>query len=266
MRGLSLGAGRRRGWKQARKPRAASPRPKRPGTEFALQPTRSPRPCWAAGGLFLAAVTCRLPGFLDLIAISHFWNSIMISDSSPTTYTDSPIEEIVRAAQRGDRKAFGQLVERYQRAVYVTVYRRLRNHAETQEVCQDVFLQAMRKIGQLQEARCFGSWLRSIAARMAINRSVRCRPAVAVHALVLESACVEAHTPLSSLLVRERNEQVHQGLRRLRALDRQTLAAFYVDGSSLSEMSQQFASPVGTIKRRLHVARKRLAKELEALG
>jgi RNA polymerase sigma-70 factor (ECF subfamily) len=211
-------------------------------------------------------LTRRLPGFLDLIAISHFWNPMMISDSNTTTYTDSPIDEIVHAAQCGDRKAFGQLVERYQRAVYATVYRRLHNHAEAQELCQDVFLQAMRKMGQLQDVRCFGSWLRSIAARMAINRAVRRRPAVALQPIVLENACVEARTPLSTMLARERSEQVHQGLRRLRALDQQTLTAFYVDGSSLREMSQQFASPVGTIKRRLHVARKRLAKELEALA
>jgi RNA polymerase sigma-70 factor (ECF subfamily) len=191
---------------------------------------------------------------------------MMISDSNPTTYSDNPIDETVRAAQGGDRKAFGQLVERYQRAVYATVYRRLHNHAEAQELCQDVFLQAMRKIGQLQDARCFGSWLRSIAGRMAINRAMRRRPTVAMPAMVLENACVEARTPLSALLVHERNEQVHQGLRRLRVLDQQTLTAFYVNGSSLSEMSQQFASPVGTIKRRLHVARKRLAKELEALA
>ena len=190
----------------------------------------------------------------------------MISVLSPTTYSDNPIEETVRAAQRGDRKAFGRLVERYERAVYATVYRRLRNHAEAQEVCQDVFLQAMRKIGQLADARCFGSWLRSIAARMAINRALRRRPAVTVQAMMLENACVEAKTPLTALLARERCEQVHRGLRRLRALDRQTLTAFYVDGSSLREMSEQFASPVGTIKRRLHVARKRLARELEALS
>jgi RNA polymerase sigma-70 factor (ECF subfamily) len=190
----------------------------------------------------------------------------MISNSSPTTDSDSPIEEIVRAAQRGDRKAFGRLVERYQRAVYATVYRRLRNHAEAQELCQDVLLQAMRKIGQLQDARCFGSWLRSIAGRMAINRSLRRRSAISLRPMVLENVCVETKTPLLALLVRERSEQVHQGLRRLRTLDRQTLTAFYVEGSSLSEMSRQFASPVGTIKRRLHVARKRLARELEALG
>ncbi len=191
----------------------------------------------------------------------------MISDASnTTTYIDSSIGETVRAAQRGDRQAFGQLVERYQRAVYLTVYRRLRNHAETQELCQDVFIQAMRKIGQLQDARCFGGWLRAIAGRMAINRALRRKPAVAVDAGVLEAACVEARTPLTAMLVRERNQQVRQGLRRLRALDRQTLTAFYLNGSSLLEMSRQFASPVGTIKRRLHVARKRLANELVALG
>ena len=52
---------------------------------------------------------------------------------------------------------------------------------------------------------------------------------------------------------------------RLGELDRDTLVAFYVEGQSLIEMSDQFASPVGTIKRRLHVARKRLARELEDL-
>jgi RNA polymerase sigma-70 factor (ECF subfamily) len=195
----------------------------------------------------------------------------MISDSSETSSTaccdlnESPIGETVRAAQCGDRQAFGRLAERYQRAVYLTVYRRLHNHAEAQEVCQEVLIQAMRKIGQLEDARCFGSWLRSIAARMAINRALRRKATVSLDAGMMEGGCAEVNTPLRTMLSRERSEQVHRGLRQLRALDRQTLTAFYFDGNSLLEMSRQFASPVGTIKRRLHVARKRLAKELEAL-
>jgi RNA polymerase sigma-70 factor (ECF subfamily) len=43
------------------------------------------------------------------------------------------------------------------------------------------------------------------------------------------------------------------------------LVAFYLRGQSLVEMSDEFAAPVGTIKRRLHMARKRLARELECL-
>ena len=81
----------------------------------------------------------------------------------------------------------------------------------------------------------------------------------------LDGNCVETDTPLSEALSHERATAVRAGLRRLRRLDRETLVAFYVEGRSLAEMSQQFASPLGTIKRRLHVARKRLAAELVEL-
>jgi RNA polymerase sigma-70 factor (ECF subfamily) len=54
------------------------------------------------------------------------------------------------------------------------------------------------------------------------------------------------------------------GLEQLKPLDRNTLVAFYLDGQTLVEMSEDFEAPVGTIKRRLHVARKRLAKTLDS--
>jgi RNA polymerase sigma-70 factor (ECF subfamily) len=173
---------------------------------------------------------------------------------------------LVGAAQRGDRQAFGRLIERYERAVYGTVFRRLGNHAEAQEVCQEVFIQALEKIGQLRDPRCFGGWLRAIAGRMAINRAVRTRRGAAAGPQTVETACFDRQTPLVSILARERENQVRLGLGRLRALDRETLVAFYFDGRSLVEMSDQFHTPVGTIKRRLHVARKRLARELAALA
>ncbi|MGA2059936.1 MAG: sigma-70 family RNA polymerase sigma factor [Thermoguttaceae bacterium] len=180
--------------------------------------------------------------------------------------TDTPLAETVYAAKRGDRQAFGRLVENFQRAVYATAYRRLNNHAEAQELCQDVFLQAMRKIDQLEDPRCFGGWLRSIADRMAINRMMRRGPISSADTDLLNSDCVEHRTPLVVLLQHEREDQVRSGLRRLRAMDRETLVAFYFDGRSINEMSKKFGTPVGTIKRRLHVARKRLAKELETLS
>ena len=65
------------------------------------------------------------------------------------------------------------------------------------------------------------------------------------------------------MLAAERQDQVRAGLARLGDLDRATLVAFYVEGRSLLEMSDDFDAPLGTIKRRLHVARKRLAKEVE---
>jgi len=177
-----------------------------------------------------------------------------------------PLAGLVGSAQEGDREAFGRLVARYERSVYAAVLRRLNNHAEAQELCQEVFLQAMRKIGQLHDAACFPGWLRSIANRMAINRAVRRGPPMSSQREALEAGCVEYETPLRAAMACERKRQLQQGLGRLKALDRETLVAFYFDGRSLVEMSDQFDTPVGTIKRRLHVARKRLAKELGALA
>lgn len=171
----------------------------------------------------------------------------------------------VRAAQQGDRAAFGELVEQFERAVFGTALKRLRDRGEAQELAQEVFVQALRKIDQLREPECFGGWLRSITNRLAINRQVRRGPVVSADRETLE-AVGHDETPLGNVLAAERRRQVRAGLRRLRSLDRQTLVAFYVKGQSLVEMSTAFRSPVGTIKRRLHVARKRLARELEELA
>ena len=184
---------------------------------------------------------------------------------TPYVSETATVSRLVRAAQAGDRSAFGQLVERFQSMVFAIALRRLRNYAEAQELSQDVFVQALQKIDQLQNPVCFGGWLRSITHRMAINRAVRRAPDVPFDPETLESTCAESRTPLSNVLDTERKMQVRAGLERLRAMDRDTLVAFYVRGQSLLEMSDEFGAPVGTIKRRLHVARKRLAKEVEEL-
>lgn len=190
----------------------------------------------------------------------------MTLENRQTTFEKQQLVGLVRAAQDGDRYAFEALFERYQRAVYVTVLRRLGNEAEAQELCQEVFIQAMRKIGQLRDPLCLGGWLRSIANRMAINRAVRTRPTLALESDQTEPRYAEQETPLDEVLAQEQRDQVRVGLTRLSDLDRDTLVAFYFRGRSLVQMSDEFDSPVGTIKRRLHVARKRLAKELSALA
>ena len=176
------------------------------------------------------------------------------------------LRSLVLAAQDGDRAAFGRLCVRYERMVYSIALARLGNDAEAQELCQEVLMHALEKIDQLREPECFGGWLRSMAQRMAINRAVRRQPVTTAEADTLEGSAVERHTPLDRALASERQRHVRAGLRRLKSMDRDTLVAFYVKGRSLVEMSDQFDSPVGTIKRRLHVARKRLAKELAVLA
>jgi len=161
---------------------------------------------------------------------------------------------LVRAAQAGDRQAFGRLFERFERHVMGIALRRLGDYGEAQELCQ------------LREPEAFAGWLRAITARMAINRLVRRPVDRALEPEALEATCAETRTPLDDVLTGERAREVRRGLKALGRMDRETLVAFYVDGQSLVEMSDRFAAPVGTIKRRLHVARKRLAKHVETVA
>ncbi len=174
--------------------------------------------------------------------------------------------DLVRAAQTGCRTAFGQLFERFQPTVFAIAMRRLGNSADAHELVQDVFLQAMTKLDQLRTPECFIGWLRQITVRMAINRGMRRQPSLAVEPEVLEATLTEQRTPFADALASERRAHVHDGLSRLRDLDRETLEAFYVQGQSLIEMSDQFDAPIGTIKRRLHTVRKRLAQEVGELA
>jgi RNA polymerase sigma-70 factor (ECF subfamily) len=175
------------------------------------------------------------------------------------------VADLVRAAQAGDRDAFGELFERYRPGIVALAMRRVRNADEAEELAQDVFVQAMQKIEQLRVPEAFGGWLRRIVHRMAINRMTRTRTALACDPETLEATCLASGTPDETAQDREQAAAIRDSIDRLGTLDQETLKAFYLQSKSLIEMSDEFDAPVGTIKRRLHVARKRLAKEMDLM-
>lgn len=182
------------------------------------------------------------------------------------TYTNwnetTDLRELVLAAQMGDREAFGTLCLRFEQAVIGIGLRRLGNLAEAQDLCQDVFLQALEKMHQVREPDAFPGWLLCVANRTAINRIIKARSRSTYECASLEGTIEDQDTPLESAIAGEERRELRAGLARLGEMDRETLTAFYVDGRSLNEMSDAFDAPLGTIKRRLHTARKRLAREV----
>jgi RNA polymerase sigma-70 factor (ECF subfamily) len=178
---------------------------------------------------------------------------------------DFELISLVRDAAAGDRDAFERLVARSESMVFAVALRRLRNRSEALEVTQDVFIQVLRKLPQLRAPERFDAWVRKIAVRLAINRAVRRPREVNGDAPALVSLRAAGGSPLERIVRTENAACVRECLGRLRDLDRRTLVAFYFEGRSLQEMSAQFESPVGTIKRRLHTARNRLRDKLNDL-
>jgi len=172
------------------------------------------------------------------------------------------ITVLVDRAKTGDRESYGELVVRFQNSVYAMALSRVRDPLEAQELAQDVFVHAMRKLPQLRDARCFAGWLRRITARMAINRLTRKGPLFGADPELLDVVQANGRSPEENFDVREAVEQLKEGLAELKPLDRATLEAFYLRGQSLLQMAEEFDVPTGTIKRRLHVARLRLREVL----
>src|SRR6187401_533660 len=173
------------------------------------------------------------------------------------------IVNLVEKARTGDRTAYGELVSRFQPTVYAVALTRLRNPLEAQELAQEVFIHAMNKLDQLRDPQCVAGWLRQITVRMALNRLTRRGPVRGAEAGVLESVAAADDGPLDEMVRAEQRTALYDGLEKLKPVDRATLVAFYLRGRSLQQMSREFETPVGTIKRRLHVARKRLKREME---
>jgi len=175
------------------------------------------------------------------------------------------ITVLVEQAKTGDRAAYGELVTRFQGSVYAMALARVRNPLEAQELAQDVFVHAMRKLPQLRDPRCFAGWLRRIVARMAINRLSRRGLLFGAETELLDAVPARMRAAEDEYAVGEAVAQLKVGLARLKPLDRATLEAFYIRGRSLKQIAREFDVPTGTVKRRLHVARARLKEVLEVI-
>jgi RNA polymerase sigma-70 factor (ECF subfamily) len=97
---------------------------------------------------------------------------------------------------------------------------------------------------------------------MAINRATRRVPPSSIEDEVLETATAYRDDPHEALVRSERAARLWEALDRMKPLDRESLVAFYIQGLSLSEIAEDLDVPLGTVKRRLHTARRRLKTEL----
>lgn len=87
---------------------------------------------------------------------------------NPSVSRDSPDEDLVRAAQAGNRAAFGHLYERHAAMVHGILLSRVPLEA-VEDLVQDVFVRAMPRIHSIREADHFGGWIAAIARNRAID-------------------------------------------------------------------------------------------------
>lgn len=90
--------------------------------------------------------------------------------------SDEPDEVLVRRWQRGDLAAASIVIQRYERMVYASALRIVRQPAFAEDLAQDTFLRAHERIADLQAASRFAPWVRRISVRLALDALRRDQP------------------------------------------------------------------------------------------
>ncbi|HEY1490004.1 MAG TPA: RNA polymerase sigma factor [Verrucomicrobiae bacterium] len=174
------------------------------------------------------------------------------------------IEQLpVSEARAGESAAWDTLFRRYQLPLYVYVFELVRDEQTSLDIVQETFINAVRYIGSLRDDAKFGSWLFGIAHQKCIQRW---RKQAREEMLRDEFAAAPAQfeTAPDDLLIRE--EQEAEFMRLLNELpppQRSVLLLHFVEEFSLEEIAGITGVSVGTVKSRLHYAKKSLRKLLE---
>jgi RNA polymerase sigma-70 factor (ECF subfamily) len=150
--------------------------------------------------------------------------------------TPSPEERLVAAARDGDRAAFGRLYDRFFPMVHGLLLARVRR-ADVDDLVQDAFLQAMRRLGSLRSAEAFGPWLAAIARNRARDHWRRGDTTVELPEDIPGSAHPEGEAMT-----------VLAAIRRLPEAYRETLVLRLVEGMTGPEIAERTGLTPGSVR------------------
>lgn len=173
------------------------------------------------------------------------------------------IEQLpVPQARAGEPAAWDALFRRYQLPLYVYVFELIRDEQSSLDVVQETFIAAVKYIGGLREDGKFGSWLFGIAHQKVIQRWRKRREVLLEE--FPESPEEFEDGPDELLIRREQETEFMTLLEQLPPPHRAVLLLHFIGEFSLEEIAQIEATSIGTVKSRLHYAKKTLRKLLEA--
>lgn len=165
--------------------------------------------------------------------------------------------------------AFGELVQRYQTSVFGVCYRLLGDSKEAEDLAQDAFLRAFRRLGTFDDARPFGPWMRRVAANLCLNLLEQRRPLPAelddeVEAVAGDRVSFPGREPPDTPeRIRERKElvqRVRDGLLRLPPHYRAVIELRHYQDMSYDEIGEALRISLGEVRTRLFRARRLMAK------
>jgi len=182
--------------------------------------------------------------------------------------------QLVERAQRGDKQAFGLLVQKYQRKLGRLLSRFIRDPAEVEDVAQEAFVKAYRALPAFRGDSAFYTWLYRIGINTAKNHLValgrRAPTSTEVEAEEAEGfdegeQLRDINTPESVLLSNEIARTVNATIEKLPEELRRAIQMRELEGMSYEDIAQAMGCPIGTVRSRIYRAREAISEQLRPL-
>jgi RNA polymerase sigma-70 factor (ECF subfamily) len=171
----------------------------------------------------------------------------------------------VPQARAGEPAAWDTLFKRYQLPLYVYVFELVHDEQTSLDIVQETFIAAVRHISGLRDDEKFGSWLFGIAHQKCIQRwRKQGRDGVLLEEISKTPAEFES-SPDDLLIRQEQEAGFMQSLNQLPLPQRSVVVLHFVEDFSLEEIAAITGAQLGTVKSRLHYAKRALRKLLEGI-
>jgi RNA polymerase sigma-70 factor (ECF subfamily) len=183
-------------------------------------------------------------------------------------------QQLVERVQRGDKQAFGLLVDKYRRKLGRLLSRFIRDQAEVEDVVQEAFIKAYRALPNFRGDSAFYTWLYRIGINTAKNYLVSMgrRPQTSNDIEVEDAENFEdgdelrtLDTPETELMTKEIAKTVQMAIESLPEDLKTAIVLREIEGLSYEEIATMMDCPIGTVRSRIFRARESIAERLRPL-
>lgn len=192
------------------------------------------------------------------------------------TATDTDVQQLVEQVIAGNREAFLELIERYERLVKHVVFRMVKDDRDREELCQDVFMKVYRYLDGFRFESKLSTWIARIARNTCLNHLEKKdlllyadhAPSPDDESPDMREAMArvpsEDESPREETQAMEVRDFIHEEIQHLPEHYRTALTLYHLDGMSVKQIADVMDNPEGTVKSHLYRARKKLKDRLLA--
>jgi len=175
--------------------------------------------------------------------------------------------ELVKAARKGDMRAYDQLVQRYEERIYATIYHMTSNHEDANDLAQETFIKAYSALKSFKGDSSFYTWVYRIAVNKTINflKQRKNKTSLSLNDLDFNIendpelvSLVSDNTPRRDIGLAELQEKLNAAMQKLSDVHRMVVTLHDVQGLSHEEIADIMDCNVGTVRSRLFYARQQL--------